>query len=497
MITNSFTILLLLLFTLLVTNNHHINAQSVIPLGKCVNGSATYYTSTSGFMCGFENIPSNKWNNQIPALQGFAPDEPWMRMTNVIERASCGECFQITGPKASAVIMVIDLCPTKGNEDWCSGKSNLVTHSSHFDLVQSTSWNLVAGTYNNVFIPTYRKVACPIGNNGPLRAYIGKDSQEYWMSLLFYDYTVGIKDTIEIQNSGQTTWTSVTRASYNLFEVSAGGTPFKTPLKIRVTSIFDEVITMTLNTKPAQGVIIEADSNFKKFSSSGTAVDSVTSSCQMLPSLIIYSDKLDPYRNTLKPITGSDWKQTQLWSGTANYASTATTPYQGATAVWETTLNGYGGLTVGKDLKLNKNQIDSISFYIKAGSTIAANNLVWMWEEKESNLKFGQITTSWTKITIPVKNDTSVASQFGYFGFKNLQNNSVKFYINFMELKLDSSVVPDPVGSTGGGNNNGKTSSSTGTGGGGKPGASEGAIQSLSKGCLYIMLLLFITFIAF
>ena len=227
-----------------------------------------------------------------------------MKLSNLLERAMCGECFQVTGPISTATLMVIDQCPTSSNTEWCSGKTSLSSaHSPHMDLLSTSSgsggaWEAIANGFSNTFNPVFKKVSCPISGNAVFRAYIGSGSSAYWMSLLFFDYTVGVSDILQVAEGSSTSYRNVTRSSYNLFEVQAASGAFQLPIKLRITSIFGEVVTMEIASTPAVGTIVDANSNFKVLSS-GAKVSNATS-CLMLPSLVIYKNKLDPYQNTAK-----------------------------------------------------------------------------------------------------------------------------------------------------------------------------------------------------
>lgn len=83
--------------------------------------------------------------------------------------SGCGLCYKLTstgsGPSGSAggaagqsiVVIVTDLCPTNGNEQWCSepGHTNSYGYGYHFDIMSSTN---VLGENSVV---DFEPIACP------------------------------------------------------------------------------------------------------------------------------------------------------------------------------------------------------------------------------------------------------------------------------------------------------------------------------------------------
>ena len=360
----------------------------------------------------------------------------------------------------------IDQCPTSSNTEWCSGASSVSSgHSPHMDLLSSGSvgaWEAIASGFSNTFNPVFKKVSCPITNNAAFRAYIGSGSSAYWMSLLFFDYTVGVSDILQVAEGTSTSYRNVTRSPHNLFEVQAASGAFQLPIKLRITSIFGEVVTMSISSTPAEGTIIDATSNFKVLGNG--VVSSNATSCAMLPSLVIYKDKLDPYQNTQKPTTGSDWRQMALWSGTTDYFSTVVTPYSSdSTKTWEISLGSYGGITIGRDVVVSKKLIKSITIFIKASSLIASGSVVLKWDSVIDGYTFPAITTTWANYTLPVSSNSIVPTNFTEIGFTNLKSTSIKFYVDNMVLNLEDNIVIDNGGSS---NNGGGSGSNNSTGGG-------------------------------
>jgi hypothetical protein len=94
---------------------------------SCTKGRATTYTQSSSGACNFGNVPGGV-NFGVPITQGFAIQEPsWLGA------AACGECYAVSGPSSTTIVQAIvqDLCPTTGNEKWCSGGDGVL----HMDML--------------------------------------------------------------------------------------------------------------------------------------------------------------------------------------------------------------------------------------------------------------------------------------------------------------------------------------------------------------------------
>lgn len=84
--------------------------------------------------------------------------------------SGCGKCYKLTnvgavaasgqgdctGAGDSITVMVTNLCPANGNEQWCSQPSNQYGYGAHFDIMSQGGPN----GWNNPVVK-YEEVACP------------------------------------------------------------------------------------------------------------------------------------------------------------------------------------------------------------------------------------------------------------------------------------------------------------------------------------------------
>jgi len=91
--------------------------------------------------------------------------------------SGCGKCYQLTptgysptggdgSPNGNPItIMITNLCPVQGNEQWCSDTINQYGYNAHFDLMDyQMNGNITALGWNNPEV-TYVEVACGGGGS--------------------------------------------------------------------------------------------------------------------------------------------------------------------------------------------------------------------------------------------------------------------------------------------------------------------------------------------
>jgi expansin (peptidoglycan-binding protein) len=185
-------------------------------------GKITWYTQIDSGKCSFGTISGDK---QIAALNTafFA------------NGATCGSCYNITGPLGSTVVRVTDECPVSGNELWCSGDHN------HFDL-STFAFNKLA--LDNCAV-TYTKVACPV--TGPIRWVIKEGSNKYWFGILVDNHKIQLSK-LSIRVSSSSNWISLSRSAYNYWicdSCISGGVSGS--LQIQLTGENGEVLTDSIS----------------------------------------------------------------------------------------------------------------------------------------------------------------------------------------------------------------------------------------------------------
>jgi hypothetical protein len=89
-----------------------------------VKGRITFYSQSNIVAC---DIPQSQWPQYTTALSE-------KHFQNCL---ACGATALIKNGSKQIQVMIVDLCPVKGNEQWCSGDL------PHFDLGNSTAFSRI------------------------------------------------------------------------------------------------------------------------------------------------------------------------------------------------------------------------------------------------------------------------------------------------------------------------------------------------------------------
>jgi hypothetical protein len=138
----------------------------------------------------------------------------------------CGSCLEVTGPKGSAVVQVVDLCPT------CPD-NNLV--------INKPAYEQIAGKASGRAQVTYRAVPCGVSGNLSLR--IKETSSQYWTAIQIRNHRLPIKAVAFKQGSS---WARMSRSNDNFFVAEKG--VGKGALALQITATDGQVIEETLAT---------------------------------------------------------------------------------------------------------------------------------------------------------------------------------------------------------------------------------------------------------
>ena len=84
-------------------------------------------------------------------------------------KGGCGKCFQLTrtqGGSDSVVVLITNLCPVSGNEEWCKSP-NGAGKNYHFDIAIPSGADGTSGQngWGNTFV-NFQKVSCNLA--GPM-----------------------------------------------------------------------------------------------------------------------------------------------------------------------------------------------------------------------------------------------------------------------------------------------------------------------------------------
>ena len=170
---------------------------------KAVKGQATLYELQSGG--GNCSYPSPPAGNLYVAL---SPGE-------YAAAAACGGYLNVTGPKGTVRVKVVDQCPE------CA--------AGHIDLSR-TAFARVADPGKGLVGVTYLPAANPrVGS--PLSFRVKEGSSQWWLALLVIDHGNPLT-SVEVQGAGGA-WRKLARADYNYWIAESG--MGKGPFAVRVT----------------------------------------------------------------------------------------------------------------------------------------------------------------------------------------------------------------------------------------------------------------------
>lgn len=160
-------------------------------------------------------------------------------------------------------MMVVDLCPIVGNEQWCSGDT------AHFDLMGASTFSLLDNTTIGVLhVETFQWIATPVTGNLKIRIKTS-GGYPYYAPLQVYNTPYPIAN-IEVQVDG-TTWipgdrTTAGNANWFVFSntTNLNGNPLSPPYVVRITDILGRQIldTVLYSDTIKAGVTIEGTAQF-------------------------------------------------------------------------------------------------------------------------------------------------------------------------------------------------------------------------------------------
>lgn len=179
-----------------------VTACAAVPKERVTKGRATNYTlHDGGGNCSFVGPPGD---------QLFVALSP----TEYAEAGSCGGYLDVTGPRGSVRVKIIDQCPE------CA--------PGHLDLSRPAFGRIAALSAGEVPV-TYRLLSNP-ALPGPLTFKIQSGSSAYWLAMIPDNHGNPLR-TVEVR--GDRGWQSLTRADYNAWIAEGGAGPG--PFTVRLT----------------------------------------------------------------------------------------------------------------------------------------------------------------------------------------------------------------------------------------------------------------------
>lgn len=205
-----------------------ISVSTTVPIGSPHTGEITFYDDVGDGTCMF----GVTGEVDVAALAiGSWDSANW-----------CGACADVTGPKGTVRVRVVNQCPS------CGGTWDLDLNRAAFLKIQdeevgrySTSWNFVAC---NITTPvTYR---------------FKEGSSPGWVGVLVNNLNLPI--TKFEWSKDEATWTEAQRQSYNYFESASGFGP--NYVYVRITAVDGQVLNDRLPVaRPA--LVVTGSANFE------------------------------------------------------------------------------------------------------------------------------------------------------------------------------------------------------------------------------------------
>ncbi|MFI2712006.1 expansin EXLX1 family cellulose-binding protein [Micromonospora sp. NPDC018662] len=180
--------------------------------GVAHTGKATFYDSKgAGGNCSRPAAPANR------LYVALGPSE-------YAAGASCGGFLDVTGPRGTVRVLVMDQCPE------CA--------PGHLDL-SAEAFARIAEPVQGVVQVSYRAVVDP-PLPGPLTFRLKEGASQWWFAVLVGDHGNPLR-SVEVRQGGS--WRAAAREDYNYWLIPSGAGPG--PYSIRVTDVYGHRVTAT------------------------------------------------------------------------------------------------------------------------------------------------------------------------------------------------------------------------------------------------------------
>ena len=201
-----------------------------------LDGRASWYIQNPVVAC---DIPQNFWPPYTAALDevhfkggltcGTTAHLKWRRNDDSIREIE---------------IMIVDLCSTLNNEQWCSGDK------VHFDLGgRSTFAQLDDPDIGILDGLGFKWIATPVGNS-PVKLRFMDGMNQWWVAIQVLNHRYPIAK-LELRENGSTQWVAGDRTQpglYNYWIFTFSGNGLQPPFYLRLTDENGQVIQETGNT---------------------------------------------------------------------------------------------------------------------------------------------------------------------------------------------------------------------------------------------------------
>jgi expansin (peptidoglycan-binding protein) len=173
------------------------------------------------------------------------PQSEWPKYTAALSEKhfqsglACGATARIQNGTKEIEVMIVDLCPVEGNEQWCSGDL------PHFDLGGSGAFGQLENVNTGVKEVQVEWVATPVGDL-PVKLRLKDGVNKWWVAVQVLNHRYPVAK-IEIKDPQSGAWiTGAQKAdlwNYRVFTFTGNG--LSTPYQLRITDQFGQAIEET------------------------------------------------------------------------------------------------------------------------------------------------------------------------------------------------------------------------------------------------------------
>ncbi|EGC38797.1 hypothetical protein DICPUDRAFT_53119 [Dictyostelium purpureum] len=326
----------------------------------------------------------------------------------------CGECYELTGPLGSTVVMVTDGCDAG---DACKQNKlfNFIISEKDFNKIGNST------AYGNIYSLGYQRVSC--GFQGNIKATFGggksggKLDYSYYFTVAFSNYNIGIK---QVQLMGlNMPRASILKRDLGKFNWNQGqgGNSYKLqfPATLIVTANDGQVISFKFNRPPA-GVSIDTR---KQFENKGDPKISKSTCLMAMAPEYVYQESLE-----LGWASYFSWKYTYI-----NISSHETGKKVALKKnCIQTELESYGGLQFTREGGFPTKYIKAVSFTVRAAPP--TENLQVYFGLLGSYTVPGPIGWDWEEITIPISKLKPNPIEYNLVFYNNQEEKSALWIDN-------------------------------------------------------------------
>eukprot|EP01111_Echinosteliopsis_oligospora_P016336 TRINITY_DN6742_c0_g1_i1.p1 TRINITY_DN6742_c0_g1~~TRINITY_DN6742_c0_g1_i1.p1 ORF type:complete len:588 (-),score=165.86 TRINITY_DN6742_c0_g1_i1:90-1853(-) len=338
-------------------------AEASSPMSPCFSGRSSWYSdSLHSGSCGYGNLlgPTGPGHTYVAAAS--------VSMFGI--SASCGDCFQITGPIGAVIVTVVDSCSASRCSD---GIPHLDLSPDAFDAIANR--NQTSTVYTN-----YRKVTCPVLGNVKVTS-LAKSASD--IEYRIFNHRVSISNATVSTSDSRII--NLSRTSNNTWKYQ-GTSSLAFPVTLTVRSENNNVITHQFTTSAYDPSVVDTSSQIsgvpRSYGGSNTNAACVIPTGLTTP--IIYSDKLTTDSSDLG---WQDWSFASSidWDYRVN-------PYKGSSCI-KAKLDAYGAIQLARNVGIQwANDYTHLQFYIRSDSEF--NQLRVDWNNGYETLV--SVTPVWT-----------------------------------------------------------------------------------------------------